>query len=274
MSEEIVAKVIENAPLAALVWKVSEPLAEKLLGPTFEYLGTGGANLIQKSFENVSRVLQIAVKKSGDRLDHPGQVPSRVLKSIVDEAAYNEDRLAADYYGGVLASSRSGVNRDDRGVVFSKLISNLSTYQIRAHYIFYTLFFELANGTSKNIAIDTELNSFNITMSMQSFIMAMDITSDENVSNLIPHIYNGLISRNLLGPIFAFGDSNYINQRFPSIQTDIPGSTFQPSLLGVELYLWAQGRGDVILSEALDGSFLPEPESGIILPPDAQLILP
>jgi hypothetical protein len=274
MSEEIVAKIVENAPLAALAWKISEPLAEKLLGPTFEYLGTGGANLIQKSFENVSRVLQTAVKKSGDRLDNPGQVPPRVLKSIIDEAAYNEDRLAADYYGGVLASSRSGVNRDDRGVVFSKLISNLSTYQIRAHYISYTVFFNLANGTSKNIAIDTELNTFNIAMSMQSFIVAMDIIPEENISNIVPHIYNGLISRNLLGPIFAFGDSNYINQRFPSIQTNIPGTTFQPSLLGVELYLWAQGRGDIVLSGALDGSFLPSPEQGIILPTDVHLIAP
>jgi len=61
------------------------------------------------------------------------------LKNVFDEGKYCEDDLSKEYFAGVLASSRTKDGKDDRGMTNAKLVSNLSSYQIRTHYIFYTL---------------------------------------------------------------------------------------------------------------------------------------
>ena len=74
-------------------------------------------------------------------------VPPRVLKGIVNEGAFCEDSIAAEYLGGVLASSRGTGSRDDRGVVMNALIGRLSVYQLRTHYILYHIIKDLYDGT-------------------------------------------------------------------------------------------------------------------------------
>jgi hypothetical protein len=73
----------------------------------------------------------------GDKINAEGTVPSKVLKGILEEGAWCEEELQVEYFGGVLASSRSGISRDDRGATFNSIISRLSTYQLRTHYLFY-----------------------------------------------------------------------------------------------------------------------------------------
>jgi hypothetical protein len=73
------------------------------------------------------------------------------LKEILENGAWCEEELQVEYFGGVLASSRTGISRDDRGAYFTSLISRLSTYQLRSHYIFYHLFKKIFDGEDINI---------------------------------------------------------------------------------------------------------------------------
>src|SRR6266567_7917518 len=107
----------------------SAKIVEKLLGPTAEYLGDGLKSWTEKRVENTKRIFQHATKLLGDRIETAGGVPPKVLKGILDEGSFCDDELSAEYFGGVLASSRSGVSRDDRGAAFIALLGRLTTYE-------------------------------------------------------------------------------------------------------------------------------------------------
>ena len=108
-------------------------IAGRVLGPTFDKLGGELRDLIFR--ENVESILDKAEKKGASL--RKGQVPLRIVREIFTEGAVIEDELTAEYFGGVLASSKSEVSRDDRAISALKLIETLSAYQIRLHYLIY-----------------------------------------------------------------------------------------------------------------------------------------
>jgi translation elongation factor EF-G len=67
-----------------------------------------------------------------------GQIPPRVLKEVLAEGYFCEDELQAMYLGGVLASSKGPVSRDDRAIAYCSLVNSLSSYQLRTHCILYS----------------------------------------------------------------------------------------------------------------------------------------
>lgn len=91
----------------------SKDVLVKILGPTADYVGGEVKNFVQKCNVNLDNIFVRAQKKLGSRIDEPGAVSPRVLKHVLDEGRFCEDSIVADYYGGVLASSKSEVNRDD-----------------------------------------------------------------------------------------------------------------------------------------------------------------
>lgn len=142
----------------------SAKLVEKVLGPTAEYLGEGLRSWTEKRVENTKRIFQHAAMLLGDKVDTPGAVPPKVLKGILDDGSFCDDQLAAEYFGGVLASSRSNVSRDDRGAAFIALLGRLTTYQIRTHFIFYHVIKSLYEGQPIGISTSEERNQ------LQTFI--------------------------------------------------------------------------------------------------------
>src|SRR4051812_25084796 len=105
----------------------SAQVVEKILGPTAEYLGNNLRDWTQRGVENVGRIFQTAQRKLGSKIESEGSVPPKVLKNILQEGAFCEDKLSTEYFGGVLASSRSEVSRDDRGAAFASLVGRLSS---------------------------------------------------------------------------------------------------------------------------------------------------
>ena len=89
---------------AAAAYLTKDGIA-KLLGPTAEYLGDGLRDYTKRRAENISRIFQKASEKLGNRIETPGEVPPRVLKAVLNEGSFCDDELAAEYFGGVLASS-------------------------------------------------------------------------------------------------------------------------------------------------------------------------
>ncbi|MFC1560903.1 hypothetical protein ACFL4V_00330 [Candidatus Latescibacterota bacterium] len=92
-------------------------------------------------------------------IDDEGQVPPRVLKRVLSDGWFCEDEIMREYYGGVLASSRSTINRDDRGKTYLELLSNLSTYQTRTYYIVYTILKHIFSGCELNPGIKDDLEN-------------------------------------------------------------------------------------------------------------------
>ena len=124
----------------------SARVVEKMLGPTADYLGDGIKYWTEKRVHNIGRIFEHARIKLGSKIDDEGSVHPKVLRGVLDDGSFCDDELAAEYFGGVLASSRSEVSRDDRGASFVALVSRLTTYQIRTHFFFYSLIKSIFDG--------------------------------------------------------------------------------------------------------------------------------
>jgi hypothetical protein len=110
----------------------SAKVLEQLLGPTASYVGEGIKEWAKRRVANVERIFEIAHERLGYRINEPGAVPPRVLKEILGEGSFAEDPLMSEYFGGVLASSRGTISRDDIAATHLSCLGRLSTYQIRA----------------------------------------------------------------------------------------------------------------------------------------------
>lgn len=230
---------------------------EKLLGPTAEYLGEGLRDLAKRRTENIGRILQNAYKKLGDKLDEPGTVSPRVLKTVINEGSYCEDKIAIEYFGGVLASSRTPLLRDDRGSRIAKIVDGLSTYQIRSHYLMYETIRRLFTGTG--LAIDMiDVPKMRIMLPLSDFTQAMEFSEQEvrKRKQLLEHILFGLAAESLIDPSnWLFGPKAEMAKVYSDAGDS--GIVFMPSPLGVEVFLWAFGEGNERVSYFLNPNFSP-----------------
>lgn len=248
------AEPITTVGLGALAAYLGKDGLQKLLGPTAEYLGLGLRDLAQKRIENIGRIFKNAEKKLGDKIDQPGKVPARVLKTVLDEGSFCDDALAAEYFGGVLASSRSELGRDDRGARIAKMLDGLSTYQIRTHYLIYSTVKALFSDSGLTMSIDGRRN-------MQIFLptngyaeaMAFDASERGQFEQILKHVFFGLHAESLIEGAWAMGDKETIKEKY-FLKAESDGIVCRPSALGAELFLWAFGKAeqpsDFIFSES------------------------
>jgi len=232
----------------------SAKVVEKILGPTADYLGIGMRDWTERRIKNVGRVFQNAQKKLGDRLEAPGAVPPKVLKGILGEGAFCDDELAAEYFGGVLASSRSEVERDDRGATFIALVGRLSTYQIRSHFVFYSMIRMLYEGLDENVGIHHGRQRLRMFVPLLAYATAMEFgkREEEQSNSILSHVMFGLSREDLIEQNFLFGAPEHLRSLSRYAGADVPGILVSPSMLGIELYLWAHGRGDLGAREILN----------------------
>lgn len=216
----------------------------KLLGPTAEYLGQGLKEFTKKRAENIARIFHNAEAKLGDKLNTPGEVPPKVLKVIIDDGSFANDPLAAEYYGGVLASSRTLSGRDDRGARIAKTIDSLSSYQLRTHYLIYATIQALFKDANFSFDLN-DIKQMTTFIPYSGYSKAMDFSSKENAisESLYNHIWFGLRNEDLISQTFVYGDHNNIKKVFPCVPPG-GGIICGPSTLGVELFLWAFGHAD------------------------------
>ncbi len=239
--------------LSAVAAYLAKDGLEKLLGPTADYMGTGLRDFTQKRSEAIGKIFQSAYKKLGSKVDQPGEVPPKVLKSILNEGSFSTDPLAVEYFGGILASARTEHGRDDRSARIAKTVDGLSTYQLRAHYLIYS--------TIRKVFLNSKL-PFNMEgrpkmqlfISIADFIEAMEFDQTElnQFSPMMSHIFFGLHADNLIEGQWQYGSKESMIKIFPKASSD--GIIFQPSALGAELFLSAFGHADKPLEFIFDST--------------------
>jgi hypothetical protein len=187
-------------------------------------------------------------------------VPPRVLRDILNDGSYRDDELTASYYGGILASSRSGIPRDDRGAAFTALLARLTTYQLRAHYILYRTINALYSTTNRNLQSSDGRTACCTFVPMQDYMTAMKPEPGEPLSVFAAHVLFGLQREALIGQEFGFGSHEELKKRFPD--ADSGGLLFEPFALGIELFLWASGNSSLEIN-AISSEMIKLPELGI-----------
>jgi len=251
-----VPEPITTVGIGAIAAYIGKDGIQKLLGPTADYLGNGLRDLTQKRAENVARIFQRAEAKLSKEKHDTGSVPPKVLKTIINDGSYNDDDIAVEYFGGVLASSKTELGRDDRGARIAKHVDEMSTYQLRTHFLIYS--------TIKHLFKDKGfLFNMNDRVKMEVFIPfsqyshLMEFTNEElaKADTLLRHTLFGLANDGLIENNFQYGSKDSMVKRVPKAEFD--GFVCQPSALGAELYLWAFGEGDKPLNYIFNSSFIP-----------------
>jgi len=217
---------------------------EKILGPTADYIGGQLKEWTEKRVNNTAKIFKNAEKKLGNKINENGKVPPKVLKGILEDGAWSEEELQVEYFGGVLASSRTLVSRDDRGSYFTSLISRLSTYQLRTHYLFYQSVKQHFDGEKINIGDADDRDKLELFIPMKTYREAMDFSKDEMPKryDLLVHSIWGLNKEELISD-FQYGNKDYIKSRFSNANQ--AGIIFVPTTLGIELFMWAFGLGQL-----------------------------
>jgi hypothetical protein len=229
----------------------SKNLVERVLGPTADYLGEELKGWTEKRVENVARIFKKADKKLGDEVEEDGAVPPRVMKGVIDEGSYFDNELGAEYFGGVVAASRSTDGLDDRGATFTKLLGRLSSYQIAAHYFTYTVTRRLYLGADVNMGNETDRNRMDLFAPFAPFEMSIGIDgrSNSKARSILSHVMFGLTRDSLLQS-FKYGDNITSGKEGSKLE----GVKFTPSAFGSELYLWVHGIGSMHPKRIVDGS--------------------
>jgi hypothetical protein len=220
----------------------SAKLVEKLFGPTAELYGGDLRKWVERRQVNARRIIENATQKLGPKIDEPGSIPPKVLKTVLGDGSYANDEVVIEYLGGILASSRSERGRDDRGARIAKIVESLSTYQIRMHYLLYATLHSVFSRPNVEIG-EVNGDSLRIYVPYSSLVEAMDFSGDEVgqeyaiISHALWGTYNEvLIGRwwldPSLGPVFR--------KEYPAAKEG--GLVYCYSAQGLEVFQWAFGK--------------------------------
>ena len=216
----------------------SKDLMGKILGPTADYLGAEMKGLIHKCNVNLDTIFSKAIDKLEGRADELGAVNARVLKNIIDEGRFCEDEITAEYFAGVVASSKTVDGRDDRGIPILAKIKQMSSYQIRFHYLTYYLTASFYYRGQLNIGVHGDRLKMPIYIPNVVIEAALGTTDSRMMRDLVPHCASGLYGLGLLN-YCHYGHTDDLREEYVGA-TD-PGVIIEPNLRGAELFMWAHG---------------------------------
>jgi hypothetical protein len=251
-----IARQTGSAITGLAVWKAigGKELVLRTVGPSLDVIGLDLRSFTERALTNLRRVIQAANRKCDPNSE--GQVPPRILNAVLTEGQFCEDELAAEYLGGVLASSRVSNLRDDRAAAWVNLLTRLTSYQVRAHYIAYKCLHRRLSGDTPTVDT-TECIKFIrkelkvLRFAKDEFLSALSLEDGEDSAAMIEHISHGLTREDLVASLG-------ISEMFPK---DL---SIQPTIPGMNLFLWAHGKGKTPLDRFFQARVVDLP--GVALP--------
>ena len=113
------------------------------------------------------------------------QANLRVMHDVLWNGAFSEDEVCAEYFGGILASSRSKDGKDDDAIQFVDVIKSLAAKQLHLHYVIYNSLNKilLATGKPVNVALSTEIKPKQVWFSSTELVhdLGLRLEADLNI---------------------------------------------------------------------------------------------
>jgi len=231
-------KAVQDVGLTLTAGLATKPLLEKMLGPSFEYVGRALEGLLERyGNKNVENIVRRAIKLLGSKAERPGSVDPRVMRAVIEDGSFVADLLAQTYFAGVLASSRTEDGADDRGLLFLSTLKSLPNAQIALHYHYYSWLRKAFAGGPFRLNDQFEHGSFQMFVPMVSLGIDTVSVADAIIglaqTGLIRDSYNLALSVNVPG----YGPTT--------------GVVVGPSHFGVRLYLWVHGFPNGVVDDLL-----------------------
>lgn len=214
--------------------------------------------------ENVERVFRKAIRRLRKRTENFDNISPRLLSVVLNEGSFSSYELAAEYLGGFLVSSSIKKDPlDDRGARMAKIITTLSTYQLRTHYLVYCALCKMFAGTGHDLYSKVGRKAMRIFISYADLRAGMEIpdaVDDDRFKSIFTHCFYGLTADKLLDDKWYFGPKEWLRENgYATAYTD--GILCQPSAMGVEVFLWAFGLPDKPLNYIFSSEFKPKMDS-------------
>ncbi len=251
---------------------------KKLLGPLLDDIAEGWRQRHEEyRRQNFDRILEKAARKAGNAILSDGAVPPRVAAHVFDEGSWCEDEVMAEYLGGILAASRSNDQRDDRGSTWAGLVTRLSTFEIRSHYLIYECLRRGLAGQQVNLRRRKELRQAGLVwFSTKEYCDAMQLDDPEYALSVLGHSFFGLAREQLIGNEWGAATPSALkDEGLLPTSADVPneeGVVVRASAPGIELYLWGHGRGMGLLDVFVDPEEQFAFDSSVTVPTNALVL--
>lgn len=223
------------------IYALNSDVVKQLLGPTIEYIGNEGKNLVARCNINIEDIFTKATAKAAHKLEEEGQVNLRVLRGVMNDGAFCESEVVRDYYAGILASSRTSNIEDDRGIMFIDILSGLTTSQVKLHNLIYNLLLNRFDSNSYRSEKDHGL-----------FIPSSFFNNHNYTYELLESALEGLIRHRLVCPETSAAYTSTERLKEYSSKINEKGLIINPSKTGEVLYMWSLGKENVNFVEYMD----------------------
>ena len=249
---------------------LTKKVLSRVLGPAADEVAAALARFTEHRLRNVGRV----VGNANEKAKGTGSVPLRAAMPILEAASFADSDILVDYLGGLLASARTPSGRDDRAIFIAALISRLSTYDLRSHYIVYSEFERLLHGRGLNIYDSGDRERALVYFSLSSYRAGMDFGPGEDEDQIQDGVLVHLLREDLVLVTYA-GSADHMTRQLGrtasgQARSVEAGMLLGPTLPGVELFLYARGAAGRPHSDFIEGDFEEFNVPGIHFPRDAR----
>lgn len=127
----------------------------------------------------------------------------------------------------------------------ASLVTSLSTYELRTHYIFYSIARRHIRGTGANLGLGEERDKWRFFVPFIAYAAAMDFDvtpiSDEDIARITDSIWG--LHREGLVENWGLGTVDHLKQMLRGRRATEDGIVFEVTVSGARLFLWAHGFG-------------------------------
>ncbi len=114
--------------------------------PTLKEIGLD----LRDGYSGLKRIIGNAVKKSNNDQIANNRVMIEALKS----GSFVDSDIGVEYFGGILASSKSIDGKDDSSIYYLDIIKSLSSAQLHLHYVVYKSLNNFLSGDVANKSLN------------------------------------------------------------------------------------------------------------------------
>lgn len=221
-----------------------------LFGPTADYITTEVASMHQKRRTNAIRIIKTAIKRLGDNITDAGGIPPRIAGLFLNNGTFCNTLVSTCYWAGLLVSAHSAHPQDDRAIRWLNVVSRLSEYELRTHYLYYSTLRLLLMNFRQPSQIDLQNDRFHLATFIPTYPYMVAMGFQETEVPQMPKIISSIlygIGQELLVDGSNSGSDIFLKKHFKTNTTDVikgEGVVFTPSILGIRLFLWSFGYKD------------------------------
>lgn len=205
---------------------------KKVLGPTFDSLGVD----IRAGYEKTKEKIFTSAEKKLKPNQTNGKANLRIAWDIVTQASFTESEIGAEYFGGILAASKTEDGQDDTGIYYLNIAKSISSKQLYLHYILYkslnNLFVRTESLHDLNVGMGSEIQGKRV------YFYTLELV---NLGVSIETDFTALANKGLIGDTWEV-ISKKINHPISGKEVNVPYAVFTPTTLGIQMLAIAQNK--------------------------------